>query len=554
MEYYLQRHDCQHLLFSKKVDRLQLNKVLLSDRGDKRLVVNVWRNHNIESLLPYLNLYSQYGNIGIEWKIGDYDDSFSFIDIQKADAEILWIDASRLLEKVDFDEWLRWLASRLQALRKLSTAPILLATWSDQTQKNELIRNVCERMVGVYFADMGSFCDDNNLELLDKRLKDLTGTLISNAAQVLIAREMACKWLPALILPPIKAVAVDLDNTLHNGVLGEDGIGGVILTEGHKILQRSLKNHQSNGVFLALVSKNEMSDVRELFMRRDDYLLRLEDFSSVQVSWGEKSDALKRIAEELRISPNSILFVDDNPGELIAVLQSLSNLKTVFAEEDAELTARVIDYYPGLWRWKVTEDDLKRVNDLKANNEREGLASQYADQDEYLKSLKAQLHYDLDSEVDIERITALSNKTNQFNLSLQRYSQAEIMRKMQDKGSSVISIKLSDRFSDSGIIAIIVAKKYLNILVIEEICMSCRAMGRGLENRIIFFAINSLISRHECECVEFLVKEGERNMPALTWIKNLQGSTSQAGRILVQSKNVPKILDDGLIGLTTSWS
>ncbi len=555
MEYYLKRHDSQNILFAREIDRLKLNKLVLPEGIDKKFTINLWKNHNFESLLPYVDVYAQYGGISLKWNIGSYDDSFSFLDFKDADIEVIWMDSSRLLNHISFDEWLTWLASRLRALRVKSKGPIVLLTWIEEGEKNEQIQGLCDELAGVYFADLNALANEHNVKLLDNRFAAVMGTAVSNHAQLLISREIACKWLPALVLPPVKAIAVDLDNTLHKGVLGEDGVHGVCLTRGHLNLQKILKKYQSQGIFLALISKNEKKDVLELFDKRLDYPLRLEDFSSLQVSWEEKANALKKVSEELRVSVDSIIFVDDNPGEIINVLRNLTHVKTVFAEVDADLTARIIEYCPGLWRWKLSKDDFHRINDLRANKEREDLAQELEDPDEYLGSLKAKLSYDHNSIKDIERITALSNKTNQFNLSLRRFSQIELANKMRDENSSVVSVKLSDRFSESGIIAIIVANKKSEILEIEELCMSCRAMGRGLESYIILNAINFLIDKYKCISVQFTIEYGERNSPALEWIKEVNGSefVPPRGKITIEKKNLSLISKEGLVEINKNW-
>ena len=168
----------------------------------------------------------------------------------------------------------------------------------------------------------------------------MAGTPVSNAAQPLLARKLACHWIPATIFPPIKAVALDLDNTLHDGVLGEDGIQGVQLTPAHQALQHFIKSLQQRGIFIALLSRNEPIDVEALFAQRDDYPLRWDDFSVTEISWGDKAAAINRIAKALRVAADSILFVDDNPGELASVAAQLPQVHTVYASPDAGQTQR----------------------------------------------------------------------------------------------------------------------------------------------------------------------------------------------------------------------
>jgi len=356
---------------------------------------------------------------------------------------------------------------------------------------------------------------------IDVRSEKLAGTPLGRSAQLEIARKLACHWMPAALSPAIKAVVLDLDNTLHSGVLGEDGAEGVKLTPGHVELQNYIKSLCERGIFLALVSKNELIDVKNLFERRDDYPLRLEDFSAVEVSWDPKSVAIKRVAKALRIAPDAMLFVDDNPGELVNVISEVPQIHSLYAHEDAFLTARAVHNYPALWRWKLEEDDSKRILDLKANAERELLSENLTDPSEYFRSLKVELIYRFDPIEQLTRITDLCNKTNQFNLAIRRFNQVEIAERLESKTACIATVQLVDRLSDSGVIAIVVASKIDNKLVVEELCVSCRAMGRRLEDTIILQSLKGMSILNGCSEVIFKVQHGTRNQPALNWLSAL---------------------------------
>jgi FkbH-like protein len=328
--------------------------------------------------------------------------------------------------------------------------------------------------------------------LTDARIATLAGTTISNAAQLLLCRELACHWIPAALNPPIKAVALDLDNTLHQGVLGEDGIEGVKLTSGHHSLQTFIKTLRQRGIFIALVSRNEYSDVEELFAQRDDYPLRWSDFSATEISWGDKAVAISRIAETLRISPDAVLFVDDNIGELASMTAKLPLVQTVYAHQDASITQCAIDYHPGLWRWKLEMDDAKRIEDMKANIQRELLLAEANDPADYFRSLQVSLFYNYDSLDHLSRLADLCNKTNQFNLAIQRFNQAELAERMEQSSCCVASVQMKDRISDSGVIAVIVCVRVDEKIIVEELCISCRALGRKIEDTLILNTIYHL--------------------------------------------------------------
>ena len=522
IELAMRRYKAQASLFEPRPSRMNLLDIDLPGQTHcAATVVNVWRNHGFESIQPLIAPYAAFRSWPLSFRLGAYDDSFSFNGIQAASVELLWMDASRLLSRIKFSDWLEWLKARLGALRQTSCAPVVLATWVEGEGQRESLESTIARFPAVYFADLAKACAEADIPLLDHRTATLAGTPISNRAQVLLARTLACKWLAGACLPPVKALALDLDNTLHSGVLGEEGHDNVMLTVGHLNLQRYLKELQQRGVFITLVSRNETADVKELFSKRSDYPLRWEDFSAIEISWGNKASAIKRIADTLRISTDSILFVDDNPGELAEVTQALSRLQTLHASQDAEHTRLAVEYFPGLWRWKQEADDVKRIRDISASVERESLVATYADPAEYFRSLQVHLTYYANAYPQLGRLSDLCRKTNQFNLAIRRFSEAELFDRMRRPDTCVASVQLVDRLSDSGVISVIVAERVGTTIQVQELCISCRAIGRRLENDIIVQAILRMPIWSGCEKVEFLVQDGERNQPARNWLNSL---------------------------------
>lgn len=525
MQRAMRLYGAQTVLFAPRVSRLALSQLQLPAAGDRQLRVNVWRNHAIESLLPLLAPYCSYGGWQPDFRLSGYDDTLIFADQQKADAELLWLDSSRFQAHTSFADWVRWLETRLRALRAATVAPIILATWCVGSEECAAMQALADRIPAVCYADMGAACAEADVPLLDLRSATLAGTPVGKAAQLVLARKLACHWLPATLFPPVKAVVLDLDQTLHGGVLGEDGIQGVQLTPGHAEFQRYLKSLQQRGIFLALVSRNERTDVEALFAQRPDYPLRWEDFSAAEISWGDKAAAIEHIGKCLRIAADSMLFVDDNPGELANVSTQLPQVHTVLAHSDPNLTRQVVRFYPGLWRWKVEPEDAKRIQDLRANSQRDALAEKLTTPEEYFRSLQVTLFYRNDPQQQLNRLADLCNKTNQFNLALRRFNQAEVAEHLSRRDACVTSVQLTDRFSDSGVIAVVIAERKGEQLVVEELCISCRALGRQLESTIILLALRDMPIFAGCQEVAFRVQHGPRNDPAVDWLSRLLGRT-----------------------------
>lgn len=514
----IKRMEGQPILFSARPTRLSLQQLDVGEDWNRAVSVNVWRNHAMEAIASLAQPYFAFGRWQVAFNFKDYDDSLMFGGHSAADIELLWLDSSRYLENTDFAAWSEWLLSRLGVLRAATSAPIIVATWLETDEQRHRMQAIVDALPDIYFGDIGGVCADAGVELIDRRIAVATGSPVSNAAQAVLARKIACHWFPAAISPPIKALALDLDNTLHKGILGEDGIQGVELTAQHKALQEAVKSLQQKGIFLALVSRNEREDVENLFAQRSDYPLKWDDFTVTEVSWGDKASAIARAAQALRIAPDAVLFVDDNIGELAAVTAQLPQVHAIHAHENAELTQRAMEFYPGLWRWKVTADDVKRNQDMKANAIRESLLNEVTDPEEYLRNLQVKLVFNHSPEAHLQRLADLCKKTNQFNLAMCRFSLSELTERHRSENACVACVQLTDRLSDSGIIAVIVAELHGDLLIVEELCVSCRALGRQLEDTIVLWTIRNMPQFQQCQQVCFRVTHGPRNQPAIKWL------------------------------------
>ena len=388
----------------------------------------------------------------------------------------------------------------------------------------------------------GSNSISSNISIYEKRYEQISGTCLNKKIHILVARLFACQWLPTLLFEPIKAVAVDLDNTLYSGILGEDGSKNLVISKGHIALQNFLKKLKEKGVFLILISKNEMKDVHNLFNDRSDLILQLDDFSHLEVSWDEKSIGLKRSAKSLNISVNSILFVDDNIGELSSVWINDKSFKAIHAKEDAFLTLNALRFFPGIWRWNVNKDDFLRTFDMNSQNERNKLLNNSQSIENYLSSLKVELTYNYDFKKELKRLFELSRKTNQFNFSLRRTSEYELDEFIKSESHAVVSVSLRDKLSDSGIVAVIIAKKANRSIFILDLCISCRALGRKLEDLIILPSIINMKFFKDIDFVDFDLRKGPRNKPALDWFdsfsKNINGSHKIAKNTILNKTNM----------------
>lgn len=494
-------------------------------RGTTTLRLRVHRNHGFELAQAPLEWFLGYAGYAPEVWIGGYDDSFAFGELAgDADVELLWVDPSRYAARLSPSELSALVASRVVALRAQTRAPILVPLLDDAAWDLPALEAAVAMVPGVHAPSLREIQAVLGARFLDMRAAALTGTRLAGPALVQVARLLAFRWIPASVAPGIKAIALDLDQTLYRGVLGEEGVRGVELTPGHASLQRDLVALHERGILLAVVSRNEGDDARALFATRDDFPLRAAHLSASAVSWGAKSEGLAEVARQLRIAPDAVLFLDDNPGELAAVASELPGIRTLYAPPDAEATRAALALYPGLFRWTVDDTDRLRAADLRANTEREALATRASDPAEYLRALGATLTFAVNPARDQRRLFEMSHKTNQFNLALARLPEAEVSRRVAGIDGGAVSVRLRDRLSDSGVVASMLARRDGDDLVVDEVCISCRALGRQLEDLMVGGAVRLLLERQPARTVRFAYATGPRNAPAREWLARFGGA------------------------------
>ena len=513
----------------------------------REVTVRVHRNHSFEHVISAAGAWAAYAGIRMSWADVPYDDALSMQGLgEQPDLEVIWYDVEAVQSALG-DEVTGWLLSRAQALRKLSNAPILLVVIGLEESAEQVLRKQTCVVPGLRLAPTAQLLA-GIANPFDDRLRRLSGSRLCETSNLMLAKELACRWLPAILAPRLKAVIVDLDQTLYEGVLGEDGFQ-VRLSAGHAGLQSALKSLMTSGVFLGLVSRNTREDVEALFAARADFPLKLGDFSAVEIGWGSKSDAIRRACVQLRIDPSAIVFIDDNPGELLEVAAHLPQVGLIHAAPDAEQTCRNLDFFPGIWTWGVSPTDLVRVADLNAETERKNLEILAADKMAYLRELRPNLEIWIRPLALRDRLHELSNKTNQFNLNLSRLDEVAVHGYLHHPGKFAITVGLSDRLTDSGIVAAMFGSVIGDEITVEEWVISCRALGRELEGLMAASALRALAPG--AKVASFHYKSGPRNSPGRDWLAKASGQALEAeGSVSIMLSTLP-VIADLPIGLST---
>lgn len=299
----------------------------------------------------------------------------------------------------------------------------------------------------------------------------------------------------AIHLTRAKVIAVDADNTLWGGVIGEDGINGIALGQeypGRAFLefQKKLLSLQQRGFILALCSKNNPEDLNEVLDNHPHQLLKSEHFATQRVNWLPKPDNLRSIAEELNLGLDSFIFVDDSDYECSAVRHSLPEVDVVQVPSRPAEIPVCLDALARLEIVSLTAEDLEKTamyaQERKRKAQREQLNDTGGSIDDYLRSLNMKMTIGLDDLTSVTRLAQLTQKTNQFNLSTRRYTEKDISGMINSDDFSVYQFSLEDNFGNSGIVGLaIVEQGTAETARLDTFLMSCRVIGRMAEQAFL---------------------------------------------------------------------
>ena len=332
-------------------------------------------------------------------------------------------------------------------------------------------------------------------------------------------------------------LVVDLDNVLWGGILGEDGADGLKMSHSgiglfYRRFQMSLLALKKAGVLLAVCSKNNPTEAEVVLRQHPDCLLRPGDFAAMEISWDSKSEGLRRLSARLGLGLDSFVFVDDSPFEREEVRAALPEVRVLeFPVNPEGLTGMLADCQ-AFDRLRITTEDALRAQSYADEARREQLRATAQTPADFYRSLQLVATVSRSQAEDFERLHQLIHKTNQFNLTTQRLTAEELRAKLQSSQFDVFTIRVSDRFGDSGLVglAIIDRTDHLHWSV-ENFLLSCRVIGRTVENAFVSWLVEQAentgaqtltlrfaASGRNQVAWEFLERSGlQRNADATQW-------------------------------------
>jgi FkbH-like protein len=285
-------------------------------------------------------------------------------------------------------------------------------------------------------------------------------------------------------------LAVDLDGTLWGGVIGEDGPDGVRLGSeypgaAYRSLQRAILDLHRRGVVLAICSKNNPPEALEMIERHPSMLLRREHFAAVRINWVDKAQNLREIAAELNVGVDAVALLDDSPVEREWVRGQLPEVTVIELGGDPLGYADTLRLAPVFERISVTEEDRARGRYYAEEGRRKELERSAASLEDFYRSLELKVEVEEVGPQTLARAAQLTQKTNQFNLTTRRYTEAELGELASSPESRVYTLRAADRFGDSGIVGVAITRRENGSCEIDALLMSCRVIGRTIETAFL---------------------------------------------------------------------
>lgn len=507
----------------KLAEIISKNRALGAQLKSESINISCLSNISINSIKDLFEYSLRSKDINASVKLGDFDnivqDSEKFAS---SDAVVIFWEPSNIVEGFQYKANLMS-TGELQNLAEKVKMELSLCFKNLKSTRLVLINSFSSIAFDHAYlkkTKFESFCDDIN-QFLEKNLPNNFVLIPLEKVLVRVGLASAFDWrffyssktlysvnflkdYTAFVLPVVstalgktkKVLVLDCDNTMWGGVLGEDGEDGLKIGEGaegaiFEEVQSLAKNLVKEGVILALCSKNNLSDVQGYLERTKVCPIKTDDISIMQINWDDKAKNLKIIAEKLNLGLDSVIFVDDSDFEINLVNQLLPMVDTIQVPANRNTYANVFrEMMRSFYSFSQTSEDLQKTQMYKAETSRSESKDNFQDLNEYLAFLNLKVSINKNDLDKVERISQLTQKTNQFNLTTKRYATNEILDFMNSSNYAVYSFSVKDKYGDYGLVGVVITEKVDSKVNIDSFLMSCRAMGRNVE----FAFFDNLIS------------------------------------------------------------
>jgi FkbH-like protein len=329
----------------------------------------------------------------------------------------------------------------------------------------------------------------------------------------------------AIATPPRKVIVLDCDDTLWMGICGEDGPQGIAIDPPRRALQEFMAERRRAGYLLTLCSKNNEADVEEVFRVHPDMPLRFDDFVARRLNWESKSANLASLAEELDLSLDSFILVDDDPKECTEVQAALPEVLPLPLPADPVEIPAFLHHVWAFDRARITEEDRRRPELYAQRSERVRTERSAASLEEFLASLDLRIEITPMQPATLPRVAQLTARTSQMNATCIRRSEAEIRELCDNQGWECLTVSVRDRFGDYGLTGVLIFRAERDTLAVDTFLLSCRALGRGVEHRMVN-RLSEIARERRLAQVRIPFAAGPRNQPAWLFLQSLASPDS----------------------------
>ena len=416
---------------------------------------------------------------------------------------------------------------------------------------NESLRNIVKSQNSIYVYDFNQFVSKyGEKNIFDYKQFHIGDIQIAFNHIPYFAHELI-GYVKPMFGVNRKCIVLDLDNTLWGGVVGEDGFDGIELgqTSNGKAFvefQKQLLSLWQQGIILAINSKNNFDDAMKVIREHPDMILREKHFASFKINWDDKAQNLKQIADEINIGLNSIVFFDDDKLNQERIKQEFPEVLTIEIPNDPSQYSSILTNLNDFNVLHRTDEDTKRGEMYAQQRQRKQFENTVSNLEQFLKQLDIKVKIKKSSEFLIPRISQLTLKTSQFNLTTRRYQEEEIKKFSQDENYVVGCAQVLDKFGDNGITGAYIVKKNGTSWILDTFLLSCRIIGRGVENamlsHILKDAKNNGIEEFKAEFIStpknkpaenFLLQFGFKKQDQF-WIYNLNNDIKSPNHLKVE--------------------
>lgn len=461
-----------------------------------------------------------------------------------------WLDANNFTsnEFVEHPEYFEEFISDIRTFAETSKSTIVIANfilpyespYSHRPEKNSLLQKLLTANAKI--ADLSASLP--NVHMLDvnglaqnfgvRNIRDLRGlyafdTPFSNAFITVVAEQLS-SYFQALTGKSKKCIVLDLDNVLWGGVVGELGPNGIHLGPGYPGLafqnfQQTLLEYRKQGILLAINSKNNLTDVEEVFEKNQNMILNKKHFSASRINWDNKADNMLSLAEELNLGLESFVFLDDEAVNRALIREHLPQVLVPEFSIPPEQYSRTLFSLPVFNPFETTAEDAKRGELYAEEKQRNEMRLVSGDLESFVNRLAIEIDVKVNDLSSVPRIAQLTQKTNQWNLTTRRYSEIEIQKLMQD--GLVFSARVKDVFGDYGLTALaIVIPVTAEIARLDTLLLSCRILGRGIEFRF-FEALIEILNKSGTKKLQAEFLPTVKNSPAAGFLDDIGFPVSQ---------------------------